>query len=405
MADFEYLAIDPDGRERRGHVTATTLTHAEAQLVRRKFFVVKVEPGRQRLASGRSLLSFRREHLAPRQLALFTRQLTTLAEVSPLEEALRTIRLQTEHEGARAVIGRVHDSVVAGHRLSDALRHEGKSFPPLYCSMIAAGESSGSLSAILARLAALLERQEEVRSKLFTALAYPLAIATVAVLVIVAMMIFVVPRVVEQFDSFGQTLPLLTRIMIGVSGFLVRYWWVLGITIAGIALASAQILRLQSVRRRADRFVLWLPVLGKLLRDLNAAQMARTLSTMINSRLPLLDGLQLTTPTIRNLVLRDACEGLAQAVRGGGSLSGAMRQADVFPPLLVYLSASGESAGQLGLLLERAADYLEREFDRFTATALALLEPLIIIAMGTIVALIVLSIMLPILHLQSMIGQ
>ena len=153
-----------------------------------------------------------------------------------------------------------------------------------------------------------------------------------------------------------------------------------------------------------DRMLLRLPLVGRLIRDLHAARMARTLSTMVSSRLPLLEGLKLTTGTVHNRVLRAASADIAEAIRTGGSLSGALKRAGIFPPLLVYLAASGEASGKLDLMLERAADYLDREFDTFTTTALSLLEPAIIIVMGVIVALIVLSILLPILQLDTLAG-
>jgi general secretion pathway protein F len=163
-------------------------------------------------------------------------------------------------------------------------------------------------------------------------------------------------------------------------------------------------LQRDSVRFRFDGALLRVPFLGRLLRDLHAARMARTLSTMVQSRLPLVEGLNLTVPTIHNRVLKAATADIAESVRGGGSLSAALRRSGVFPPLLVYLAASGESAGQLDTMLERAADYLEREFDAFTAAALSLLEPLIIILLGGVVAVIILSILLPIMQLQSLTG-
>ena len=168
--------------------------------------------------------------------------------------------------------------------------------------------------------------------------------------------------------------------------------------------AATAALRREPLRLRFDTFLLRTPFLGRLIRDLNAARLARTLSTMVSSRLPLLDGLRLTRDTVGNRALRLANDQMIDQVRSGGSLSGAMRASGVFPPLLVYLTASGESAGQLELMLERAADYLEREFDNFTTTALSLLEPLIIVVMGGVVAVIILSILLPILQLQNLAG-
>jgi general secretion pathway protein F len=222
--------------------------------------------------------------------------------------------------------------------------------------------------------------------------------------VVAALMIAVVPQVVEQFDDVGQQLPLLTRIVMALSAFLATYWWAILLGLGLAAAAGVWALRDESLRLRFDRRVLRLPLLGRLIRDLHAARMARTLSTMIESRLPLIEGLRLTAGTLRNRALRAAVTSMVDSIRGGGSLSGAFARAGIFPPLLVYLAASGESAGQLDSMLARAADYLEREFDNFTATALSMLEPAIIVLMGLVVSTIVLAILLPILQLQTLIG-
>lgn len=407
MADFDYLAIDTRGQETRGHIAAGSMEAARAALDRRRLYVVRIAPGSAPAARGRPLfgLQLGAPKMSAKQLTLFTRQLATLSRVSPLEESLRTITRQTEQDKVRAVVENVHAGVVEGRRLADAMAREPRSFPPLYRAMIAAGESSGTLPAILERLSTLLERQAEIRGKLLTALAYPVILALVATGVVAALMIFVVPQVVEQFDTVGQQLPLLTRIVIGISDLLVSWWWlmllVLGAAVAGFVVA----LRQPPIRLAFDSWLLRIPLLGRLLRDLHAARMARTLATMVASRLPLLEGLTLTAGTIHNRRLKLASDEITDAIRGGGSLSAAMRRAGVFPPLLTYLAASGEAAGQLDEMLERAADYLEREFDRFTATAMSLLEPAIIVVMGGVVATIVLAILLPILQLNTLAGQ
>lgn len=408
MADFDYLAIDTRGQETRGQVIADTADAARALLDRRRLYVIRIEPGSGAPAvRGRPLfgLEWRRARLSGKQLTLFTRQLATLNRVSPLEESLRTITRQTEQEAARAVVRTVHAGVVEGRGLAEAMGREPKSFPPLYRAMVAAGERSGALPAILERLSILLERQAEIRGKLLTALAYPSVLAVVALGVVTALMMFVVPQVVEQFDTVGQELPFLTRAVIVLSDLLVGYWWAMGLAVVAMAAILWAALRQPPVRLAFDTWLLRLPLIGRLLRDLHAARMARTLATMVASRLPLLEGLMLTAGTVHNRRLRLASEELAEAVRGGGSLSAAMRRAGVFPPLLTYLAASGEAAGRLDEMLERAADYLEREFDRFTATALSLLEPAIIVVMGGVVATIVLSILLPILQLNTLAGQ
>jgi general secretion pathway protein F len=403
MPDFAYHAIDSEGREKRGRIAAANDDVAREALARRKLYIVSVELAPERQPAFASL-PVRRRKLNAKQLTLFTRQLSSLVQVSPLEEALRTISRQSEKQHVRAILTEVHAGVVEGQRLSEAMRREHASFPALYRAMIAAGEGAGTLPLITERLAALLERQAEMRGKLIGALAYPAILSLVAILVVMGLMVSVVPRVVEQFDNVDQQLPLITRIVIGISAFLASYWWVLLIAVGIGGLIFWQALKQPAFRLSVDRALLRLPLLGKLIRNLHAARMARTLATMVVSRLPLLEGLRLTGGTIRNKVLSGANDDIVEAVRSGGSLSGAMRASGVFPPLLVYLTASGESAGQLDLMLERAAEYLEREFDNFTSAALSLLEPLIIVAMGVVVAVIILAILLPILQLQNLTG-
>ncbi len=374
-------------------------------MVSRRLYVVGLEARSD--GAQPSLLShrpWRRRRLGARQLTLFTRQLGTLIQVTPLEEALRTLARQDEREDVRRILESVHEGVVAGRRLSESMAREPKSFPPLYRAMVAAGEESGTLAAILERLSLLLERQAQIRARILSTLAYPMVLSVVAAFVVLALMIFVVPKVVEQFENVGQQLPMLTRAVIALSHFLANWWWALVALVAAGLILGARALRDEGRRLRFDSLLLRIPLVGRLIRDLHAARMARTLSTMIASRLPLIEGLRLTSSTIHNRRLRSASEAITETIRTGGSLSGALRRAGIFPPLLVYLAASGEASGRLDLMLERAADYLEREFDVFTSTALSLLEPAIIIIMGVIVALIVLAILLPILQLDTLAG-
>jgi general secretion pathway protein F len=405
MSQFDYLAVDTAGRERRGSLRAQSSEEARGKLEQRRLYVVKVEQASAEASPAllsRDLLS--RRKLSAKQVTVFTRQLATLIQVSPLEEALRTVSKQSEKEHVRRVLGSVHAGISEGRRLSEAMAREPASFSALYRGMVAAGEGSGTLPAILERLAGLLERQAQVRGKVLSALAYPIVLSLVAAFVVFALMVFVVPRVVEQFDDIGQKLPFITRAVIGLSEFLAAWWWLLALGTVAAVLGLVRALKDKGRRLRFDTMLLRLPLFGRLLRDLHAARLARTLATMVGSRLPLLEGLRLTTQTVHNRALRAATLDIAEAIRGGGSLSAALKRAGIFPPLLVYLAASGEASGKLDVMLERAADYLEREFDSFTTTALSLLEPAIIIIMGAVVALIVLSILLPILQLDTLAG-
>ncbi len=405
MSSFDYAAIDASGRERRGTIDAEDARAARDLLQRRNLYPVEVTHSTGRTAARTPLFSlarFKQHKMSAQQLTLFTRQLSTLCAVSPLEEALRTIVRQTEQDHVRRIASDVHGGVFEGLRLAEAMARAPRSFPPLYRAMVSAGEAAGTLPQILDRLADLQERQAEVRGRITAALAYPIVLTVVAMVVVFALMVWVVPRIVEQFDNVGQQLPLLTRIIISLSSFLANWWPLILAVLLGGALFGAHSLRQPETRLRFDRAILRLPLAGKLIRDLHAARMARTLATMVASRLPLLEGLLLTGQTVNNRALRVATQDIAESVRSGGSLSAALKRAGVFPPLLVYLTASGESSGQLDQMLERSADYLEREFDRFTATALSLLEPAIIVIMGCVVALIVLAILLPILQIETL---
>lgn len=408
MARFAYHAIDPRGQEKRGAVEAADEAAAAAKLAQRQWHVLTLHAdsaaSARRAATGTSGLSWFAPRLSAKQLALFTRQLASLMLVTPLEESLRTIARQTEQDKARAILANVHAGVVEGLPLAEAMRREEPSFPPVYRAMVAAGENSGSLPGIALRLADLLERQAAVRGKILAALAYPVVLSLVALAVVSGLMISVVPRVVEQFDNASRQLPLLTRAVIALSQVLADWWWALALALALGLAAFARALRGPAFRLRVDALVLRLPLVGRLVRDMHAASLARTLATMIEARLPLVDGLRLATRTVSNTVQRAALAAITEQVRAGGSLSTGLRDADTFPPLLVYLAASGEAAGQLALMLERAADYLEREFESFTAAAMALLEPAIIVVMGVLVALIILAILLPILQLQNLTG-
>lgn len=400
MAAFDYVAVDAGGRTVTGALDAADETAARALLDRRKLMPLQLAPAHR--AERKPVAAAGPARLNARALALTTRQLATLIAVTPVEEALRTLTIQAEQPKLRQVLSKVHAGVLEGRHLAEAMAAEPRAFPPLYRAMVAAGESSGALQPILERLADGLEREQQVQGKVITALVYPLVLAVVALGVIAALMTFVVPKVVDQFDSMGQTLPLLTRIVITLSDAMRTGGWVVLLVLALGAVGFTAAMRNPTFRLRIDTAILTLPVVGRLTRDLHGARMARTLATMTASGLPVLEGLTITARTVSNRRLRLATEAMADAVREGGGLSAAMRRADVFPPILVTMTASGENSGRLEPMLERAADYLEREFSTFTAVMLSLLEPAIIVVMGGVVALIVLSILLPILQINTL---
>jgi general secretion pathway protein F len=400
MRTYECSVIDREGRTRRRRLTAADVDALRALLQSQGLLLSTIHAvsrtGSEAAAQGGG------PALSAKSLALITRQLSTLASVAPLEEALRTLAEQTADIRSRRVLALTHAGVLEGLRLSDAMTRSGRAFPATYRAMVSAGEASGSLPVILERLADLLEAQQEIRSKITTALVYPIVLAVVAMAVITALMTFVVPRVVDQFNVSGQELPGLTLAIIGLSRFLVDWGWLLAIVIILTIVTGAWALSRPAIRLKADGIALSLPLIGPLLRQVEAAHLSRSLATMIASGLPVLEALELAGRANGNAVLRQAAAQMATSVREGSGLSAAMKRTGVFPPLLVYLTASGETSGRLEAMLERAADYLEREFRTATAVGLSLLEPAIIVIMGGVVCLVILSILLPILQINTL---
>jgi general secretion pathway protein F len=247
MAAFDYIAADAAGRTVSGSVTAADEGAARKALAKRQLAPLQLSPGRSGAVAAPSKAG-KAGRLSPKTLALTTRQLATLISVSPLEEALRNLMLQADRPNVRRVLEGVHAGVIEGRRLSDAMGQQGAAFPPLYRAMTAAGEQSGALQPILERLADGLERDEQVRGKVLTALVYPCVLAVVALGVIVAMMTYIVPKVVDQFDSMGQTLPLLTRLVIGLSDLMRDWGWMILLMLAAVVAAGLIARRREAVR-------------------------------------------------------------------------------------------------------------------------------------------------------------
>ena len=400
MAAFEYEAISAQGRTRKGVISAASEKAARRELRRLALVPVRLSPTRE--VPGTPSVTGSRRKLKPAELVLLTRQLAMLiSSGTPVEQAVAAVGGSAESAASKSVLASVRASVVEGRSLSDAMRSEKKSFPPLFRAVVAAGEEAGALGPVLDRLAVHLEKSQAMRRKTIGALVYPAVLAIVALGVIVALLIFVVPRVVEQFDTMDQKLPLLTSVMIGLSQFLQAWGLVLlgGLVIGGFAFQ--RLYGSEAFRRHVDRAMLGVPVVGKVLRSVSAARFARTFATLSASSAPVLDSLTAARETTPNLVLRDAVDEVIVAVREGGSLSAAMARTGAFPPLVVHMSASGEASGDLAAMFNKGADYLEDDFESTTTMALGVLEPLITVVMGGLVMLIILAIMLPILQLNT----
>lgn len=341
--------------------------------------------------------------LKPQARATLIRQMATLAAVMPISDAVATLARQPASEAERVVLQRTNRALQGGSPLATALPLS--AFPAEVKATIAAGEASGRLPLLLARLADTLEAQVALRSRLVSSLAYPALLILVALGVIIAMLLFVVPAIADQLTGSGQPLPLLTRVILGLSNG-VQMLWPLFLALpllAGFGLWAWQ--RRGDNRMRLDTWLLSLPLVGGWLSALEGVRWARLLATMLSAGLPLAEALAITAPTLGNRAWRDASQKIAGQVRAGSSLSAALPLLPDPPGLLISLVQSGESSGRLAPLLESAATSLDRQLSDRSRTVLALAEPAIIVVMGGMVGVIILAVLLPILELNTLAGQ
>lgn len=402
MDAFDYAALDASGTRRKGTLMAGSARAARDQLRARRLTPVEVKPSRKRARSdetaeaGRSRI--KRAHItrAARQLAIL------ISAATPVEEALRITALQFERSRLRGVLLDARGQVMEGARLSEALSRHPNVFDPLFTAMVAAGETAGQLGSVLERRADDMEAADAIRRKILGATIYPLLLMAVALIVTIILLTLVVPKVAEQFVVLGETLPPLTRGTIAASDFLKANWWALLIGIGGAYLLFSLWKRRPSGRKIWDAFKLRLPVIGRIIRNLEAARFSRTIAGLISAGTPALAAMETARHTLRNRVMFEAVGDAVLRVREGTAVSAALKQTQVFPPLVVQMVLGGEASGKTGQMFAKSADYLEGEFEAATQIFLALLEPLIIILLGGIVLLIAAAIFLPILQLNTL---
>ena len=336
--------------------------------------------------------------------ALMTRQLATLVRSgTPLADALTTVARQTDKPRLKSLLLAVRAQVLEGHSLAEGLAQFPHVFDELYVSTVRAGEQSGYLDLVLERLADYTEVRQQTRQRVQLALLYPIILTLMAIGVVTALLAFVLPEVVKVFESTGQALPWLTRAMIATSNFLNSYFIHIFILIALVVLIFNRFLKNIEFKTRIHDFVLHLPIAGTLIRGMNTARLARTLSILSASNVPLLEGMNIAAQVLTNLPMRNAVEAAALRVREGSSLAQSLEQSGYFPPLLIQLISGGEASGELENMLEHAASSQERELQTIIATLFGLLEPLLILTMGAVVLVIVLAILLPIFDLNQLV--
>lgn len=403
MPAFEYEALDLKGRTKRGVISADTPRAARVELRHLNLTPVSMASSRDEAANASANGGRGANRISQSQLVLITRQLAALIASSiPLEEALRAVATQIPKPGPKARLLAVRERVMEGWRFADALGEDPKSFPPIYRAVVAAGEASGDLGGVFERLATMLEKNRELKNKATASLIYPAALAIFAISVLSGLLVFVMPRIVEQFNAFNAELPLLTKVVVGFSTGLASYglYALLAIIIISVALWRA--LKEPPVKLAADRWVLAIPIFGRLARAVDGARFARTLATLFSGGAPLLDSIIGAQRTISNSFIRGRLDTTVRMVGEGASIAAAIKRAGELPPMLVHMIAAGERAGALPDMLDKAAAQLEDEFDTATTVAMRLLEPAIIVLLGGSVLVIVLSTILPILRVNAL---
>jgi len=400
MSAFEYAALNKTGRTCKGVLEGDTPRQVRQQLREQGLMPLSIEEVMRPVTQRKK----RRVPINATDLALITRQLATLVHSSlPLESALQAISEQTEKPRLKSMLLAVRSRVLEGHSLAEGLGDFPAIFPSVYRATVAAGEQSGHLDLVLERLAEYTENRQLIRQKTLLALFYPALLTGVAILVVVGLLAYVVPQVIQVFNNINQELPWLTQALIALSDFL-RLWGIgLLILLVGIIFGLRYLLRFEKPLTWFHRLLLRIPLISRLERGTNVAQLTRTLSILSESGVPMLEALQITAQVLSNRVIRQATLEATNKVREGSSLHNALEQSGLFPPMTVYLIASGEASGNLEIMLERAAIMQERELETLIGVLLGLFEPLLILVMGGIVLTIVLAILMPIFELNQLV--
>jgi len=404
MGAYEYHALDSNGKTRKGVLEGDAERQVRSMLRDQGLTPLKVVAAHKETGGPTRLIFPSLNRLSSRDLTLITRQFATLVQAGlSIEECLTALIEQNEGLRVQSVLSGVRGKVIEGHSLANALAAYPNTFPELYRSLIAAGEQSGNLDTILERLADYTENRQLLKQQVGQAFIYPAVVSVFAFLIIIVLMTYVVPKVSRVFVATGQALPLPTKIMIGISEHLSNNWgwWLLGFV--ALILLGQQANKNESYRLAWHGFLLKIPLVGSLVRGVNAARMASTLGILTSSGIPLLQAMKSAVDVVSNLPMRNALLNTMRQVSEGGSLSRSLGKTRLFPPMVIHLIASGENSGHLDTMLLRASDAQSRELESWVKVFTSLLEPALIVLMGLVVLFIVLSILLPIFEMNQFI--
>jgi type IV pilus assembly protein PilC len=399
MSVYQWSGKSPRGIIESGEITAATREEVMAILGKKNIVptLITEKPKKALFALG--------GRIKDKDIVVFTRQFATMINAGlPLVQALEILSTQVENKTLGRTIAQVKTDVESGLTYADSLKKHPRVFSELYVNMVAAGEAGGILDTILNRLAAYIEKAMKLKKKVKGAMVYPAVVTTVAVLVIAIIMVFVVPTFSKMFSQLGGTLPLPTRIVIGMSNFLAGIGGiVLLVSIVGIIIFITQFRRTEKGKKIMDAIMLKFPIFGVLLNKVAVAKFTRTLGTLVSSGVPILDGLEITAKTSGNKVVEYAIMGVRKEVMGGKTISDPIKKAKVFPPMVTHMIAVGESTGALDAMLSKIADFYDDEVDAAVSNLTAMMEPLLMVFLGTTVGFIVIAMYMPIFKLITLI--
>jgi len=411
MAAFDYVALDAKGKELKGVIEGDAARQVR-QLLRDKNLIPleiteshkKAQSKQSSKDSGATTLRIFQRGISSTELALLTRQLATLIQAAlPLDETLSAVANQTEKPRIKSMLFAIRSRVLEGHSLATGLGDYPKVFPELYRATVDAGEQSGHLDTVLERLADYTESRQEIQSKVSQALIYPAFLSFFAIAIVIFMMTSIVPQVVSVFEDTGQELPGLTITLITMSDFVVDYGMFMLFIVVAAVIGFQVMLTRPAFVMKYHMFLFRLPLIQRLVRGLNAALFTRTFSILTGSGVAVIEAMKISAKVVANLPMRQAILTATDRVREGTSIKNALDHSKLFPPMTLQLIASGENSGKLEEMLERASMQLEREQVTLIAYIVGILEPVIILAMGLMVLMIVLGILLPIFDLNSLV--
>ncbi|GAB4290928.1 MAG: type II secretion system inner membrane protein GspF [Myxococcota bacterium] len=404
MPVYEYKGFDTSGKPVNGIRDAETVRSLKSALKKEGIFLTEVKESETRAISDRGEVSFRRTfaRITAADIAVTTRQLSTLIGAGiTLVESLTALVEQTENQRLKVILSQIRQKVNEGMSLADAMGEHPKVFSHLYVNMIRAGESSGALEVVLSRLADYTESQAKLKQKIIGTMAYPAIMLVVGVAILMAMFIFVIPKLTKIFEDINATLPIYTQMLIFFANTMRDFWYVV---FGGVGGTVFLFFRWKNSKRGKpvwDRWALAFPVFGGLVRMLAISRFTRTLSTLLSSGVPLLTSLNIVKNILNNATLEKVIEETYDAVREGEPIANPLRRSGEFPPIVVHMVAIGEKSGQLEEMLMRVSESYETQVDNRIAALTSLLEPFMIVTMGGAVAFVVLSILMPILQINE----